>query len=144
MSMFIHVCRAGDEPCAPCGLWNAPLLLQGESQMHPNAPQLPPALHPRAKHGSVPSQETALSSRHLTLLSSKEPHQLWDGDLFFCSTFWAQSTSWALGEQRGKGQANCFNPRWRPGQLTKILVWRCKRQLMTHATKTQEREPCKF
>ncbi len=66
------------------------------------------------------------------------------GTCFFCSTFWAQSTSWALGEQRGKGQANCFNPRWRPGQLTKILVWRCKRQLMTHATKTQEREPCKF
>ncbi len=90
------------------------------------------------------ARQTALSSRHLTLLSSKEPHQLWDGDLFFCSTFWAQSTSWALGEQRGKGQANCFNPRWRPGQLTKILVWRCKRQLMTHATKTQEREPCKF
>lgn len=55
LSMFIHVCRAGDEPCAPCGLWNS-LLLQGESQTLPNAPQLPPALHPRARRGSVPGQ----------------------------------------------------------------------------------------
>ncbi len=85
------------------------------------------------------ARQTALSSRHRTPLSSKEPHQHWDMDLFFCSTFWAQSTSWALGEQRGKGQANCFNPRWRPGRLTQILVWRCQRQLMTHATKARER-----
>lgn len=86
------------------------------------------------------ARQTALSSRHRTPLSSKEPHQHWDMDLFFCSTFCAQSTSWALGEQRGKGQANCFNP----GRLTQILVWRCQRQLMTHATKARERECCKF